>query len=90
MKKYYWQKAILLVDMDAFFASVEQKNYPTLQGKPVVVVNGDQGSTIIACSYEARQYGIKTGMLLWRAQDLCSTLICRPGRSGAILKCLSS
>ncbi len=66
--------------MDAFFASVEQHDYPPLRGKPVAVVNGHAGSTIITCSYEARCFGIKTGMPLWRARRLCSHLICCPGR----------
>ena len=80
MQGHRWHKAILLVDMDAFFASIEQQDCPPLQGRPVVIVNGTVGSTIITCSYEARRFGVKTGMPLWRATRLCPNLICRPGR----------
>jgi len=57
-------RVILHVDMDAYFASVEQKTAPALQGKPVVVV-GDlkRRSIVLTASYEARAYGIKTGNL---------------------------
>lgn len=70
-----WQRAIALIDMDAFFASIEQLDNPDLRGKPVAVTNGLQGSCIITCSYEARQFGIKTGMLLYEAKNRCPQLI---------------
>jgi DNA polymerase IV len=82
-----WSKAILLVDMDAFFAAIEQLDYPELRGQSVVITNGWEGSTIITCSYEARSFGIKTGMKLWQAQRLCPSLIrcgSRPHRYGQI------
>jgi DNA polymerase-4 len=75
-----WSRAIILVDMNAFFASVEQKDYPELRGQPVAVTNGQQGTCIITCSYEARAYGIKTGMRLNAAKELCPHLVHAPSR----------
>ena len=75
-----WPRAIILVDMNAFFAAVEQLDDPTLRHRPVAVTNGSQGSCIITCSYEARAFGIKTGMRLKDAQKLCPQLIRCPSR----------
>ena len=57
-----WKKTILHIDMNAFFASIEQRDNPLLIGKPIAVTNGIHGSCVITCSYEARAFGIKTGM----------------------------
>lgn len=76
-----WPKAILLVDMNAFFAAIEQRDNPVLRNQPVAVINGAKGTCIITCSYEARAYGIKTGMRLPEAKLLCPHLhicVCRP------------
>lgn len=75
-----WSKAIILVDMNAFFASIEQMDYPELNGQPVVVTNGEKGTCIITCSYEARAYGINTGMRIYDAKKLCPNLIQCPSR----------
>lgn len=75
-----WNRAIILVDMNAFFASIEQKDNPSLRGKPIAVTNGEQGSCIITSSYEARSYGVKTGMRLREAKKLCPQLIRCPSR----------
>lgn len=83
----HWQKAIILVDMNAFFAGIEQLDFPQLQGKPVAITNGMQGSCIITSSYEARQFGVKTGMRVREALQLCPILIqrsARPERYAAI------
>ena len=61
--------------MNAFFASIEQRNHPEWRGRPVAITNGMQGTCIITCSYEARAYGIRTGMRLKQAQRLCPELI---------------
>jgi DNA polymerase IV len=71
----FWERLILLVDMNAFFASVEQMDHPEWKGKPVCITNGSQGTTIITSSYEARAFGVKTGMRLPEAIQLCPTLI---------------
>ena len=61
--------------MNAFFASVEQRDNPVLAGKPVAITNGDKGSCIITCSYEARAFGVKTGMRFSEAKIRCPSLI---------------
>jgi len=63
------------MDMNAFFASVEQSDHAEWRGRPVAITNGLQGSCIITCSYEARAYGIKTGMRLKQGRQLCPELI---------------
>lgn len=76
----FWERAIILVDMDAFFASIEQRDFPELRGRPVGVTNGMTGTCIITSSYEARRHGVKTGMHLREAQALCPSLVQRPSR----------
>ncbi len=75
-----WPRAILLLDMNAFFASIEQRDFPKLRDKPVAVTNGTRGTCIITCSYEARRYGVRTGMRLPEARARCPGLIQRPSR----------
>ena len=82
-----WHRAIALVDMNAFFASIEQGDHAEWRGRPVAITNGRQGTCIITCSYEARAYGIKTGMRLTQARQLCPELIqcpAHPERYAAI------
>ena len=76
----FWQRAIVFIDMDAFFASIEQKDDPALRGRPVGVTNGAQGTCLITSSYEARAYGIHTGMRLKQARKLCPDLVQCPAR----------
>lgn len=73
-----WPRAIILVDMNAFFASVEQHDSPELKGRPVAITNGQEGTCIITCSYEARAYGVCTGMRLKQALSLCPHLVAVP------------
>lgn len=68
--------------MNAFFASVEQRDFPELCGRPIGVTNGEVGTTLITCSYEARAFGVRTGMKIYDARHLCPDLIQRPARSG--------
>jgi hypothetical protein len=65
---------------ERFFASIEQRDRPEWRGRPVAITNGRQGTCIITCSYEARAYGIKTGMRLKQARRLCPELIQCPAR----------
>lgn len=76
----FWPRAIVLVDMNAFFASIEQQDCPELRGRPVAVTNGLKGTCIITSSYEARAYGIRTGMHIKEARRLCPELVQRPAR----------
>jgi DNA polymerase IV len=65
-------RVIFHVDMDAFFASVEQLFNPALRGKPVLVCGNPEGRSIVAtASYEARPFGIKCGMPVGQARKLC-------------------
>ena len=75
-----WSKAIIHVDMNAFFASIEQLDRPELRGRPIGVTNGRQGTCIITSSYEARARGIKTGMRVKEALQLCPEFIQVPAR----------
>jgi len=78
MSQYHfqpWPRAIILVDMNAFFASVEQLDHPEWRGRPVAITNGLTGTCIITSSYEARGYGVKTGMRLKQARRICPGLI---------------
>jgi len=81
MKSQPWARAIVFVDMDAFFASIEQQQRPELRGKPIGITNGLTGTCFITCSYEARAYGIKTGMRLKEARYLCPQVEQVPARA---------
>ena len=92
----HWERAIALVDMNCFFAAVEARDFPELRGRPLAITNGMKGTCIITSSYEARAYGIKTGMRLREASKLCPQLIQRPTRphvyaevSGNIMQALN-
>lgn len=68
-------RVILHIDMNAFFASVEQQANPDLQGKPVAVVGSGHRTVITTASYEARRFGVKTGMAIWEGRRTCPELI---------------
>lgn len=68
--------AILLVDLDAFFASVEQLDHPAWRGKPVIVGgDADAHGVVSTCSYEARAFGVRSAMASSLARELCPDAI---------------
>jgi DNA polymerase-4 len=71
-------RKIIHVDMDAFYASVEQLDNPDLKGKPIAVGGGGKRGVISAASYEARQFGVKSAMSGLLAKKLCPELIFVP------------
>ncbi len=84
--------SIIHLDLDAFFASVEQRDNPAYRGKPLIVggISGSGGNSnrgvICAASYEARQYGVHAGMPIWEARQKCPRGIFVPTQMNKYLK----
>ena len=76
----HWPRLIAFVDMDAFFASIEQRDHPEYRGKAIGITNGLTGTCFITCSYEARAYGIRIGTRLKEGRKLCPEVIRVPAR----------
>jgi len=76
MSHLHRERCILHLDADAFFASLEQRDDARLRGKPVAVGTG----VVASCSYEARRFGVHTGMRLAEARRVCRPLIVLPGQ----------
>ncbi|WP_261665132.1 DNA polymerase IV [Deinococcus sp. Marseille-Q6407] len=77
------QRKIIHVDMDAFYASVEQRDHPELRGQPLAVAWGGRRSVVLTASYEARPFGVHSAMPLYRALERCPGLLVVPPRFAA-------
>ena len=72
-------KVIVHIDLNAFFVRAEEIKDPSLEGKPVAIGKEGRAGIVSTCSYEARKYGVHSGMPVFQAKQLCPQLILLPG-----------
>src|SRR5690606_27306162 len=75
-----FQRAILHLDLDCFFVSVECLHNPALKGKPVLIGGHSRRGVVASCSYEARAFGVHAAMPMMKALKLCPNAIVIKGR----------
>ncbi|MGC9772610.1 DNA polymerase Y family protein [Fervidobacterium islandicum] len=68
-------KSVALLDMDSYFASVEESKNPSLRGKPFAVIGNGERPIVISANYVAKSFGVKTGMVITEAKKLCPKII---------------
>lgn len=78
-------RLVMHVDMDAFFAAIEQRDHEGYRGQPVIVGGLSGRGVVSTCSYEARRFGVHSAMPMVRARRLCPQGIFYPGVLNAIV-----
>ena len=68
-------RTVMHIDMNAFFAAVEQQADPALRGRPVGVIGAGARTILTTASYEARAFGVKTGMTVGEARERCPEIV---------------
>ena len=80
------QQYIAHMDLDSFFVSVEVLNDPSLKGKAIIVGGSRERGVVSTCSYEARKFGVHSGMAMRKALQLCPHAILAHGAMGQYSK----